>query len=133
MHLIRHDESGFKERITGEYDRTEDILVGPELTEACVAATVRMKRGFETEVHAHDDEEQVFIVLDGTGELTVAGQTRQISRGMTAYIPRKAKHKIIATSAELVYIYISVWPEGKPRGLKPKVYREGRVLNIKYE
>ena len=54
MHLIRHDESGFKERITGEYDRTEDILVGPELTEACVAATVRMKRGFETEVHAHD-------------------------------------------------------------------------------
>lgn len=133
MHLIRHDEAGFKERITGEYDRTEDILVGPELTEACVAATVRMKRGFETEVHAHDDEEQVFIVLDGTGELTVAGQVRQFSRGMTAYIPRKVNHKIVATSSELVYIYISVWPEGKPRGLKPKIYREGRVLNIKYE
>ena len=133
MHLIRHDEIGFRDRIKDEYDRSEDILVGPELTEACAAATVRMKRGFETEAHAHDTEEQLFIVLSGKGELVIEDENREISKGMTVYIPRRASHKIVATSEELVYIYVSVWPEGKPQGLKPKAYQEGKVLNIKYE
>ncbi len=133
MHLIRYDDKGFRERVKGEYDRTEDVLVGPELTEACVAATVRMKQGFVTELHAHDTEEQVFIVLEGTGELTIENENREINQSMAFYIPRKAKHKIVATSEELVYIYISVWPEGKPRELKSRVYKEGRILNIKYE
>ena len=133
MHVIRYDEAGFRERVEGEYDRSEDILVGPELTEASVVATVRMKRGFETEVHAHHTEEQVFVVLSGTGELSIENERREISGGMVVYIPRKAKHKIVSTSEELVYIYISIWPEGKPEGLKPKVLQEGKVLNIKYE
>jgi len=133
VHVIRYDEKGFRERVKGEYDRSEDILVGPELTEASVVATVRMKQGFETEVHAHHTEEQVFIVLCGTGELSIENEHGEISGGMAVYIPRKAKHKIVATSEELVYIYISIWPEGKPEGLKPKVLQEGRVLNIKYE
>ena len=111
MHLIRHDEIGFRDRIKGEYDRSEDILVGPELTEACVAATVRMKRGFETETHSHETEEQLFIVLNGSGELVIENECREISEGMTIYIPRRAVHKIVATSEELAYIYVSVWPE----------------------
>ena len=133
MHVVRFDEEGFKERVRGEFDRSEDILVGPERTEACVATTVRMRQGFETETHSHFDEEQVFVILSGEGELTIEHEHREISGGMTVYIPRKARHKLVATSEQLVYIYFSVWPEGKPKNLKPKVYQEGRVLNIKYE
>ncbi len=133
MHLIQYHDMAFRKRVKGEYDRSEDILVGPELTESSVAATVRMKRGFETETHAHNHEEQIFIVLKGKGELTIEDETKEIEGGMAVYIPRRAQHRILALSDELVYIYISIWPEKKPENMKPKIYREGRVLNIKYE
>ena len=132
MHTIRYDDKGFKERVTGEYSRAEDILVGPELTDACIAATVRMKRGFETEVHAHSVEEQIFIVLDGTGEITIEDEKKEINKGMTVYVPKKVDHKIIATSEELVYVYITVWTKGKPDGITAKICKEGKVTNIKY-
>ncbi|GAH66251.1 unnamed protein product [marine sediment metagenome] len=56
-----------------------------------------MKQGFETEVHAHNTEEQVFIVLDGAGKLAIENENREISKGVAIYIPRKANHKIVAT------------------------------------
>ena len=90
MHLIRYDEEGFRERVQGEYDRTEDLLLAPELTEACVAVTVRMKRGFETKAHAHDTEEQVYIVLSGRGEITLDNEKREMEKGMLLFIPRGA-------------------------------------------
>ncbi len=133
MHLIQYHDIAFRKRVKEEYDRSEDILVGPELTESSVAAAVRMKKGFETETHAHNNEEQIFIVLKGKGELTIEDETKEIEGGMAVYIPRKAQHRILAVSDELVYIYISIWPEKKPENMKPKIYREGRVLNIKYE
>jgi len=133
MHLIQYDDMAFRKRVKGEYDRSEDILVGPELTESSVAATVRMKKGFETETHAHSNEEQIFIVLSGRGELTIEDESKEIKGGMAVYIPRKAQHRILAVSDELIYIYISIWPEKKPKNMKPKIYKEGKVLNIKYE
>ncbi|MCX7037813.1 MAG: cupin domain-containing protein, partial [Spirochaetes bacterium] len=114
-------------------DRSEDILVGPELSEACAAATVRMKRGFRTDVHAHDEQEQLFVVLHGKGRMTIGEECEDIRGGMAVYITRKAMHAVEATSRELVYIYVSVWPEKKPPGLKPKILKEGRIMNITYE
>jgi hypothetical protein len=52
---------------------------------------------------------------------------------MVVLIPRKAPHAVVATGRKLVYIYVSVWPDRKPAGLKAKVQRNGRVLNITYE
>ncbi|HUV08085.1 MAG TPA: cupin domain-containing protein [Spirochaetia bacterium] len=133
MHWIRFDETGFKERVKGEYDRTEDLLVSPELTEASAVATVRMKKGFETKAHSHDDMEQIFIVLEGRGELTLRAEKREIEKGALFFIPKGIEHRIVATSDELVYIYVSVWPDGKPPGLKPGFHREGRILDLHYE
>jgi quercetin dioxygenase-like cupin family protein len=133
MHVVRFDELGFRERVKGRFDRSEDILVGPQLGECCVAATVRMRRGFRTEVHAHDEQEQLFIVLRGKGRMSIGDEVQDIRGGMVVLIPRKAPHAVVATGRKLVYIYVSVWPDRKPAGLKAKVQREGRVLNITYE
>ena len=133
MHLIQYNDMAFRKRVKGEYDRSEDILVGPELTESSVAAAVRMKKGFETETHAHNHEEQIFIVLSGKGELTIEDETKEIEGGMAVYIPRRAQHRILAVSDELVYIYISIWPGKKPENMVLRIYKEGKVLNIKYE
>jgi len=133
MHVVRFDEAGFRERVQGRYDRSEDILVGPQLGESCVAATVRMRRGFRTEVHAHDEQEQLFIVLRGKGQMTIGDEVREIHGGMVVFIPRKAPHAVEATGRELVYIYVSAWPDRKPAGLQAKVRQDGRILNITYE
>ncbi len=133
MHLLRYDAVGFRQRVHGSYDRSEDVLVGPEASEACVAATVRMKRGFKTDLHAHDEQEQLFVVLRGKGRMTVGGESSDIRAGMAVFIPRKAPHAVEATSRELAYIYVSVWPKGKPPGLKPKVQKQGAIMNITYE
>ena len=116
MHVLRYDTAGFRERVQGRYDRSEDVLVSPELSEACAAATVRMKRGFRTDVHAHNEQEQLFVVLRGKGRMTIGAECEDIRGGMAVYIPRKARHAIEATSRELVYIYVSIWPEKKPPG-----------------
>jgi quercetin dioxygenase-like cupin family protein len=92
-----------------------------------------MKRGFETKAHAHDTEEQVFIVLEGRGEITLEDEKRELEKGVLVYIPRGAKHRVVAISDELVYIYITIWPDGRPPGLKAKVYQEGRVVDIMFE
>lgn len=133
MHLLRYDAVGFRQRVQGSYDRSEDILVGPEASEACVAATVRMKRGFRTDLHAHDEQEQLFVVLRGKGRMTIGEESQEVRAGMAVFIPRKAVHAVEATSRELAYIYISVWPNGKPPGMKPKVLKQARIMNITYE
>ena len=133
MNLKQYNDPVLHEKFRSQYDRTENILVGPEITEACVATMVSMKKGFETVTHAHKSEEQIFIVLEGTGLLTLEEENNEIKKGHSVYIPRNANHKILATSEELIYIYISVWPKGKQKELKSKVYEEKRILNIKYE
>ena len=132
MNIKQYNDPVLHENFRSQYDRTENILVDPEITEACVATMVSMKKGFETAAHAHKTEEQIFIVLEGSGLLTLKEESNEIKKGDSVYIPRNAVHKILATSEEFIYIYVSVWPKGKPKGLKPKVYEENRILNIKY-
>jgi quercetin dioxygenase-like cupin family protein len=133
MHAVRFDAAGFRQRVKGRYDRSEDVLVGPQVSESCVAATVRMRRGFRTEVHSHDEQEQIFVVLRGKGRVTIGDETREIRGGMVVLIPRRARHSVVATGRVLVYIYVSVWPDGKPADLQPRVRRDGAVLTITYE
>ena len=51
---------------------------------------------------------------------------------MTVYVPKGVSHKIVATSKELVYIYVTVWTKGKPDEVKSKICKEGDVINVTY-
>ena len=133
MHTIRYDDRGFRERIVGDYDRTEDILVSPEMTESSMAVAVRMKKGFKTETHSHTDQEQIYLILQGSCVLTVDGDSQTVEEGMAAFIPRNASHRVVAISQELVYVYLGVWPKGKPKGLKPRAIQTGKVLDLKFD
>jgi quercetin dioxygenase-like cupin family protein len=37
--------------------------------------------GQEHKAHTHDDQDKLYVVLDGTGEATVAGQTSTVAAG----------------------------------------------------
>lgn len=117
MHVMKFDEKSFKERFSGEYKRTEDILLPVNITEASSAVTVRMKKGEKTGKDAHPDKEQIYIILDGEAELMINGEKQIINAESLAFVPRNIEHEIIATSEKLAYIYFSVWPGGKPEDI----------------
>ena len=62
------------------------------LAEASLAA------GQSTERHYHRESEEIYVVLEGEGDLTIDGERRQVGAGDAALIPAGAWHEIVATS-----------------------------------
>lgn len=50
--------------------------------------------GAEQELHSHEEAEQAYVVARGTGEMTVAGDTQEISEGDLVLIPPATDHSI---------------------------------------
>src|SRR5947207_2493115 len=81
-------------------------LIGPAsrsrnqtLAHATVAA------GTGTERHFHARSEEIYVVLDGEGELEVDGERRAVAPGDAALIPPGAWHSVrAAAAADLVFL-----------------------------
>ena len=127
MHTIKFDEESFRKRFAGDYSRSEDVLLPVNITEASAAVAVRMKRREKTGKDSHPDKEQIYIVLKGEAEFMVNGEKRIVNNQTLAFVPRNTQHEIIAISEELVYIYFSVWPGGKPKDISKLDEREGAM------
>jgi uncharacterized cupin superfamily protein len=57
----------------------------------CVADIV-VPPGGGAPPHSHRAEDELFYVIDGSFELTVAGKTYPLPTGATAYVPRGTAH-----------------------------------------
>jgi quercetin dioxygenase-like cupin family protein len=75
----------------------------------------------------------VLVVLDGAGRLRSGTESFDLSRGTVVYIPRGATHEITALGGGLGYVYLTVWPKGKPAGVKPRIEKQGEIVNIYYD
>lgn len=66
-----------------------------------------VKPGTNTTRHAHDEHE-AFIVTSGIGEISVDGDTREVSAGDVIYVPPNCEHTIrnISTASELQVLCI---------------------------
>jgi len=62
------------------------------LAEASLAA------GQTTQRHQHRETEEIYMLLDGEGELEVDGETRNVGAGDAILIPAGAWHQITATA-----------------------------------
>jgi unsaturated pyranuronate lyase len=52
------------------------------------------------EIHAHSHEqEEVWHVLEGELEVTVAGETRRVGPGAVAIVPPGTAHRVVAVTA----------------------------------
>jgi mannose-6-phosphate isomerase-like protein (cupin superfamily) len=54
--------------------------------------------GQATEPHYHREAEEIYFLLDGTGEMEVGGERRTVSTGDAILIPPGAWHQIRATA-----------------------------------
>ena len=55
-----------------------------------------LARGERTERHYHAEAEEIYYLLEGTGEMEVDGETRSLAPGDAVLIPPGARHRMRA-------------------------------------
>jgi quercetin dioxygenase-like cupin family protein len=68
-----------------------------------------LEAGAAMEAHAHPTEE-VYIILNGSGEMEVAGEKRTVTPGDVIALPQNASHSLTAGSDEPL-LWAAFWWE----------------------
>jgi mannose-6-phosphate isomerase-like protein (cupin superfamily) len=62
-------------------------------------AEARLPPGKATMPHHHPKTEEIYYILEGTGEMTIADETRSVGPGDAIAIPRGQRHTIANSGA----------------------------------
>ena len=101
---------------------TNDLVMDRSQAVASEAFLVILEPGEAPPLHVHDDSEQVFYVLSGTGELQIGGDAADdpgrrfpVAAADLVRIPPGARHRIFCRGgAPLVYLSIDCFPGCRP-------------------
>ncbi|AUV83739.1 cupin [Salinigranum rubrum] len=91
-------------------------MATPEVSdsERFSAGVVLLEPGKGHELHTHPDSDEILYVVSGTGEQTVAGDTREVGAGEMVSIPAGVEHGTVNTGWEtlkLLAVYAPPGPE----------------------
>ena len=79
--------------------------------------------GSEQPVHAHPTNEQVYVIVQGRGAITVGDETEEVGPGAAILVPPDTGHSIRNTGDEpLVFISATSPPFGMPPDDSPFAY-----------
>ena len=86
-----------------------------------------MEPGAATPVHRHACEE-VIVILEGSGEVTLEGETRPFQANTTLVVPRDAVHQLINTGGRSVVLVAAL-------GMAPVRVRDasGERMNLPWD
>lgn len=71
---------------------------------------VRIHPGETVPTHTHQDEDQVYFVVTGTGVVVLDGERTDVSAGSSVLIPLGTEHEITNTGSEpLDYVFFCVF------------------------
>jgi mannose-6-phosphate isomerase-like protein (cupin superfamily) len=81
--------------------RNKILMDAGELGSRNMSVTwLEVPEGTDQELHSHEESEQVYIVASGSGRMTVAGDTQEISQGDLILVPPATDHSIANSSSE---------------------------------
>lgn len=87
---------------------TMNMLVTSEDTNGAFAVVeFQGKPGGEPPMHVHENEDEMFYIVEGKVEITVGGQKQMATAGSAAFLPRRIPHTFRIVSPEaraIVYI-----------------------------
>lgn len=64
--------------------------------------------------HAHEEQEEVFYCISGSGEVDVDGERQPLNPGTTVYVPPKKLHQIINNTDQVLKVLSAVSPPFQP-------------------
>jgi mannose-6-phosphate isomerase-like protein (cupin superfamily) len=89
------------------------VLLPREKSECVEILLERFPKGLAFPIHQHKECEQTYLVLEGEGEVTVAGQVQRIIKDDVVYIPRLTDHCVRNVGdGDLVYVVVETYPDG---------------------
>ena len=72
--------------------RTNILMDAGELGSRNMSVTwIEVPAGVDQELHSHEEAEQVYVITRGSGSMTVAGDTQEITAGDLVMVP--ARHR----------------------------------------
>ncbi len=96
-------------------ENEEGLIFFPEDCETLAVNVVQVSHGQVTEPAVHPDEEEVYVILFGTGIVRLDGTPHPVAAGNVVYIPRNTEHIIEGVSEEpLTYVCVANWPDLMP-------------------
>ncbi|AWW40947.1 cupin domain-containing protein [Streptomyces cadmiisoli] len=120
---MAHDEKG---RLIPESEQTAVWLLGGLAQIRVPGSATRDSftvvqhtgdRGYNTPLHVHHYEDEVFIVLDGTLRMVCDGEEQIAEAGSTMIVPRTLPHGFVTTSerARFLTIHSTPQPDRRPQ------------------
>ena len=106
--------AGTIKELTGreENGNNYQYLVKQEESETLEVACVTLAPGRQTKQASHPDEEELYMFLEGSATLHIAGEERKVKQGDFAYVPRHAVHFITNTGKKpFRYVYVANFPD----------------------
>jgi mannose-6-phosphate isomerase-like protein (cupin superfamily) len=86
---------------------TTHLLLDRAETARCEATVVSWPAGNKGAMVSHKEKEQTFFVCEGSGKVTVDGETRPVTVGDVVFVPWKAPHTTEAGTTPLVYLCLN--------------------------
>jgi mannose-6-phosphate isomerase-like protein (cupin superfamily) len=82
---------------------------GEDLADWGIGRSV-VEPGGGTEPHSHDEHE-LFVILSGSGVMTIEDEQRPVGAGQAVLIPRNSRHDLASDSSERLVFLNVYWPE----------------------
>ncbi len=102
-----------KSQVTNLLGVEYSVLLPRERSECVEILLERFPKDLAFPVHQHKECEQTYLVLEGTGEVTVGSEVHRIEKGGVVYIPRLTDHCVRNVGdSELVYVVVETYPDG---------------------
>jgi len=69
---------------------------------------IKLPQGFKGEPEVHEDDDDLYIVLEGEGRLRVEDNQQDIAKGDLIHIPAKQTHQLVHTEKGIIYIVVKI-------------------------
>lgn len=108
------------DRIGPPHQRVIRHLVTPETmgSQHLWLGTSSVDPGFTSNAHAHQDQEEVFYCVAGTGKIKVDDEVATLEPGVVVYVPPQAIHQLINDGEEILKVVSAVAPPFIPEKYK---------------
>ena len=93
-----------------EYDfgsNSTILLLDRNETNRLELVLVRWPAGQKGAMVAHQEKEQSFFVISGSGKVTIGTETEEVGVGNLVFVPRNTPHTTEAGNEELVYLCLN--------------------------
>jgi len=98
MHAVHPDETPLESSEGGHFRTLLPAALGGSLAVYLLTVT-------RSEPHAHETEDQVYIVQSGRGVVEIDGERTVIGPGHLVYVPRGRRHCLESLGSEPVTLY----------------------------